>query len=72
MSCEKMLMSIEKVQTQPLQHEKCNLNFTGNLQNHHFFQGIHKYPYVDAILQMSIVILPDKHNMFSQKCFIYP
>ena len=71
MSCEKMLMSIEKLQTQTLQHKKCNLNFTGNLQNHHFFKSIYKYPYVDAILQMSIVILPEKHNMFSQKCFIY-
>ena len=72
MSCEKMLLRIEKLQIQTPQHEKCNLNFTGNLQNNHFFQSIHKYPYVDAILQMSIVILPDKHNMFSQKCFIYP
>ena len=72
MSCEKMLLSIEKLQTQTPQHEICNLNFTGNLQNHHFLQSIHKYPYVEAIWQMSIVILPDKHNMFSQKCFIYP
>ena len=70
MAYEKMLLSIEKLQTQTPRQEKCNLNFTGNLQNHHFFQGIHKYPYVDAILQMSIAILPEKHNMLSQKCFI--